>query len=63
MPPIIAPHRAFTQPVTAMLKKDLRASCRHFELDDDGPVATLRQLLKTHLRDNRVQRNILTTVG
>ena len=55
MPPVIAPHRAFTQPVSAMCKNGLQALCRHFGLDDDGPVATLRQLLKTHLRNNRAQ--------
>jgi len=53
MPPVIAPHRAFTQPVSAMRKNGLQALCRHFGLDDNGPVATLRQLLKTHLRNNR----------
>jgi len=45
--------RPFTQPISAMRKNGLQALCRHFELDDDGPVTTLRQLLKTHLQNNR----------
>jgi hypothetical protein len=53
MPPVVAPHGIFTQPVSAMRKNDLQALCRHFAIDDAGPVITLRQLLKTHLRDNR----------
>ena len=48
-----APIRPFTQPVSAMRKNHLQALCRHFNLDDDGPVTTLRELLKTHLRNNR----------
>ncbi len=47
--------RPFTQPVSAMRKNNLQALCRHFELDDDGPVTTLRRLLKTYLQNNRQQ--------
>jgi hypothetical protein len=38
-----------------MRKNNLQALCRHFELNDNGPVTTLRQLLKTHLQNNREQ--------
>jgi hypothetical protein len=55
MPPVIARHQAFTQPVSAMRKNALQALCRHFGLDDIGPVTTLRQILKTHLQDNHAQ--------
>ena len=38
-----------------MRKNNLQALCRHFELDDTGPVITLRRLLKAHLQTNREQ--------
>jgi len=38
-----------------MRKNGLQALCRHFGLDNDGPVITLRQTIKTHLRDNHAQ--------
>jgi hypothetical protein len=55
MPPIINHQQPFTQPVSAMRKNALQALCRHFELDDEGPVITLRQRLKVFLQEHHEQ--------
>jgi hypothetical protein len=59
MPPLLA----YRKPVSALKKHELKALCRHFNLDDDGLVTELRTRLTDHLSLHRedLQNNPLYT--